>query len=181
VQFRWIDNICQRRTAVEAESVQELNASFPMRRVDISAAPDWNARLAALLTAIFMLTSAPARAGSSTGYGYGGRFATYDPIVARYNATGELFRIEGHCQSSCTLFLGIRNVCIDPGANLLFHAGRDRNHNVSASATQHMLAAYKPKLRAFLVANHYTDSSELHAISGRELIERFGYRRCPEK
>ena len=34
-------------------------------------------------------------------------FQDFDPVVAQYNASGELFRIEGHCQSSCTLFLAI--------------------------------------------------------------------------
>ena len=50
--------------------------------------------------------------GTSQGYGNGGRFVVYDPIVAAHNRSGELIRIQGHCQSACTLFLGIRNVCI---------------------------------------------------------------------
>ncbi len=133
------------------------------------------------LAAILLLISMPAMAASSAGYGNGGRFAQFDPIVDRYNATGESFRIEGHCRSACTLFLGIKNVCIDPGANLLFHAGHDRNRNITASATQHLLNAYNFKLRAYLVSNHYMDTTEFHAISGRNLIQKFGYRECRAK
>jgi len=133
------------------------------------------------LAVILLLISMPAMAGSSAGYENGGRFARFDPVVDYHNRTGELFRIEGHCQSSCTLFLGIKNVCIDPGANLLFHAGHDRNRNITASATQHLLNAYNARLRAYLVANHYMDTLEFHAISGRDLIQKFGYRECRAK
>jgi hypothetical protein len=87
-------------------------------------------------------------AGSSLPYGGGGRFAKFDPIVQQYNQSGELFRIQGHCQSSCTLFLAIRNVCIEPGATLLFHGGGFPE--ISAAATEHMLSAYNSSLRAHL-------------------------------
>ena len=67
------------------------------------------------LVAAVLLSAGPAvAAGSSAGYGKGGQFKDFDPVVAQYNASGELFRIQGHCQSSCTLFLGIhRLVCIE--------------------------------------------------------------------
>ena len=130
------------------------------------------------LLVIALLLSAPAMAASSLGYGNGGQFARFDPIVDHYNRTGEPFRIEGRCQSSCTLFLAIRNVCVDPGAELLFHAGHDRSRNITAAATQHLMNAYNAKLRAYLAANRYMDTLAFHSISGRDLIEKFGYRRC---
>ncbi len=133
----------------------------------------------AFLSAAFLLASSAAMAGTSSGYGMGGQFSRFDPVVTEHNRSGELMRIEGHCQSACTLFLGIRNVCIEPGAELLFHAGHDRNRVVSAKWTDHMLAAYKPRLRQYLVANHYVDTLEFHTISGRDLIDKFGYRACP--
>lgn len=85
-----------------------------------------------VVAALFLLLSAPAMAGTSAGFGMGGKYARFDPLVSQYNQSGELFRIEGHCQSSCTLFRGIRNVCIDRNATLLFHSAHDRNGNVSA-------------------------------------------------
>ncbi len=130
---------------------------------------------------LFLALSTSALAGSSAGYGNGGWFDRFDPIVRQYNQSGELFRIEGHCQSACTLFLGIRNVCVDRNATLLFHAGHDRNRNVSASATDHLLNAYNAKLRRYLVANHYVDTIAFHSISGHDLSRKFGYRECPGK
>jgi hypothetical protein len=133
--------------------------------------------------AAFLLTvsTSAMAAGSSAPYGMGGRFVRFDPVVAQYNASGELFRIEGHCQSACTLFLAIRNVCIEPGAQLLFHGGFDRERrNVGAKSTNHMLAAYKPKLRQYLVSNHYMDTLAFHTIPGQEMISKFGYKACPK-
>jgi hypothetical protein len=120
-------------------------------------------------------------AGSSAGYGMGGQFTRFDPVVSEYNQSGELFRIEGHCQSACTLFLGIRNVCVERTAKLLFHAGHDRNKNIKPAETAHMLSAYNPQLRAFVTANHYMDTLDFHTISGGDMIQKFGYKACPNK
>jgi hypothetical protein len=63
-----------------------------------------------VVTALLLLVSTSAMAGTSAGYEMGGRFMRFDPVVNEANQSDELFRIEGHCQSACTLFLGIRNV-----------------------------------------------------------------------
>jgi hypothetical protein len=127
----------------------------------------------------FLSTSISALAvGSSQPYGQGGWFEQFDPIVRQYNQSGEQFRIEGHCQSACTLFLGIRNVCIARSARLLFHAGHDRSRNISASATNHLMSAYNGKLRGYLVATHVMETLAFHTISGSDMISKFGYREC---
>ena len=96
--------------------------------------------------------------------------------------SGELFRIEGRCQSACTLFLGIRNVCVERTATLLFHAGHDMARTkILPWATDHMLNAYNASLRSYVVSNHYMDTMAFHAISGRDMIQKFGYRECPKR
>ena len=114
-------------------------------------------------------------------YRLGGKMAAFDPVVSQYNQTGELFRISGHCQSACTIFLGIRNVCVEPGAVLLFHAGHPAgdDNKMSADATKHMLSAYNSSLRAYLLEHHVMDTLTLVPISGTDLIKKFGYRECP--
>jgi hypothetical protein len=134
-----------------------------------------------VVAAMLLMFTTSAVAGTSAGFEMGGRYARFDPVVIQHNQSGELFRIEGHCQSSCTLFLGIRNVCIDRNATLLFHAAHDRSRNVSPSLTSHMLGAYHASLRDYVTAHHYMDTLEFHAISGRDMIRRFGYRECPRK
>jgi hypothetical protein len=91
-----------------------------------------------LIALFVVLFSSSAMAGTSQGYGVGGRFAVYDPIVAAHNKSGELFKIEGRCQSACTLFLGIRNLCIERNAVLAFHAGNDRSGDVDAAHAERL-------------------------------------------
>src|SRR3974377_1848312 len=66
--------------------------------------------------------------GSSIPYGGGAgtaqKFQRFHEDRDEFAKTGKVFRIEGHRQSACTLFLKLKNVCIDPNAELLFHAGR---------------------------------------------------------
>jgi hypothetical protein len=122
-------------------------------------------------------------AGSSLPYGGGGHMQRVDAIIAEYNASGELFRVEGHCQSTCTMFLGIRNVCVDPDANLLFHAAlspKERDHAPFPERNEHMASHYNARLRAFVIGHHYMDSFTFHAIAGRDIIHKFGYPQCPK-
>ncbi len=138
-----------------------------------------------LLCAAGAFAPAPARAEGSVSalrMGMGarpGEMGRFDAVVEQYNASGERFRIDSHCQSACTIFLSIRNVCITPNATLLFHAGGNaRQARMSPGSTQHMLAAYNPALRQYVLDHHFMDTFELHAISGREIISRFGYPAC---
>jgi hypothetical protein len=64
--------------------------------------------------------------------------------VREANRSGELFRIKDHCQSACTMFLGARNVCIEPSARLLFHAGKTER------GTRDMMNSYDCKPRAHI-------------------------------
>jgi hypothetical protein len=126
-------------------------------------------------------TVAAAAEGSSRPYGGGGRINAGE-IVAKYNKSGELFRIEGSCQSSCTMLLAIKNACVEPSATLLFHAAlfpNEQGQKPPPARQAAMLNSYKPKLRNYLVTNGYVDTFEFHTISGRDIIQKFGYRECP--
>jgi hypothetical protein len=126
-----------------------------------------------------VLITIPASAATSQGYGMGGWIEDFQPAIDRANAGGELFRIQGHCQSLCTMFLGVRNVCVERSARLLFHAGHDRQRRISAVSTQRMLAAYNAPLRQYLESGHYMETLAFHTISGAQIIDRFGYKECP--
>ena len=120
---------------------------------------------------------------SSLGMGMGApdaaAFARFQSVVAQYNASGERFRIDGHCQSACTMFLAIRNVCITPNATLLFHSGGNmRKGIINPSSTQAMLSTYNSALRQYVTDNHFMDTFAFHAISARDMIRRFGYKGC---
>jgi hypothetical protein len=127
----------------------------------------------AVLGILGLLLAGPALAvGYSDGYGRGGTFGDFDPIVAKFNASGERFVIRGRCQSACTIFLSIRNVCIARDARLGFHAAR------AVTSTAHMMSAYNSRLRAYLERVGAMQGSAFRWIPGREMVARFGYRAC---
>lgn len=120
---------------------------------------------------------------SQTGLSMGGA-AGWNPILAivrQYNASGERFRIDSYCQSACTMFLGIRNVCVTRSAELAFHGAwtHTREPTFIEGATNRMIAAYNPRLRSYLQAGGYMSARSLHTISGQDMITKFGYRACP--
>jgi hypothetical protein len=120
---------------------------------------------------------------SSLGMGMGARnyeiFQRFQAVVARYNASGERFRIDSHCQSACTMFLSIRNVCVTPNAKLLFHAGGNmREGRMNPARTQEMMSTYNSRLRQYLNEGGYMNTFAFHTISGRDIISKFGYPAC---
>lgn len=131
--------------------------------------------------AVLACGSSASADGSSAPYGHGGmRFPQMNSIISQYNKTGELFRIEGTCRSSCTELLAIKHVCIEPSATLQFHAALAQpDQPVSGARNRQMASYYNSKLRSFVLANHYMDSWEFHPISRQDMIQRFGYRACP--
>ncbi len=120
---------------------------------------------------------------SSLGMGMGARnyeiFQRFQAVAAQYNASGERFRIDSHCQSACTMFLSIRNVCVTPNAKLLFHAGGNmREGRMNPARTQEMMSTYNSRLRQYLSEGGYMNTFAFHTISGRDIISRFGYPAC---
>jgi hypothetical protein len=152
---------------------------FQIKTVESPGRKNPMKRLAFLASAVLMTISSVAFAATSEKFGKGGWIQDFQPEIDRNNASGELFRIKGHCQSNCTLFLGLRNVCVERSATLLFHSGHDRQRNLNAGSTQRMLNAYNASLRQYVVDNHYMDTLAFHSISGAAIIDKFGYKECP--
>jgi hypothetical protein len=131
---------------------------------------------------IALLAGAATAVAQDTSRPYGGGGPINAPaIVKQYNQSGKAMRIEGSCQSSCTMLLAIKNVCVDPNATLLFHAAlfpNEKGQKPPPRRQAQMLASYNAKLRHYLVSNGYVDKFDFHAISGRDIIQKFGYRAC---
>lgn len=131
---------------------------------------------------IVLLAGAAAAEAQDTSRPYSGGGPINAPaIVKQYNQSGKAMRIEGSCQSSCTMLLAIKNVCVDPSATLLFHAAlfpNEKGQKPPPRRQAQMLASYNAKLRHYLVSNGYVDKFDFHAISGRDIIQKFGYRAC---
>ena len=145
-------------------------------------------RVLSVLMLVFALGAwaAPAHADGSVSalhMGMGARdayaFGRFQQVIAQYNSSGERFRIDSHCQSACTMFLSISNVCVSPGATLLFHSGGSMQKGIiSPSVTQQMLGTYNAALQKYVTENHFMDTFAFHPISGHDIINRFGYPAC---
>jgi hypothetical protein len=125
------------------------------------------------LAAAALCLAVPALAATSTPYAKGGRTRDFAVDVERQRRSGELFMITGHCQSACTMFLALPNARVEPSARFLFHAGQ------TPEGTRRMFNSYNARLRSYLTANRIMESPAFHTISGRDMINRFGYRACP--
>lgn len=135
------------------------------------------------VTLLLLACSSIAHADTSDRFSKGGWIENFQPAIDQANASGELFRIRVSCQSNCTLFLGVRNVCVERSARLLFHAGHGRGANrnvINAGSTQRMLNAYNPKLRQYVIDKGYLTRLDFSTISGAQMIDSFGYRECPK-
>src|SRR5690348_6592171 len=135
-----------------------------------------------LSVATLALVASVAHAETSDRYSAGGAYKPFQEAIQRNNASGELFRIRGSCASNCTMFLGLRNVCVERSAKLLFHAGHELGNPkaINAVATQRMLDAYNGKLRQYVVANGYLEKLSYSSITGARIIDEFGYKECPK-
>jgi hypothetical protein len=113
---------------------------------------------------------------------YGGPLAAYREEARRLDATGEELAIRGLCASACTIFLGLRKVCVAPDSVFWFHAARlPESGAPDLVATLEMLSYYPAALRDWAIrtkALERVDFDAAHALTGEELI-RMGARRCP--
>ncbi|MEM6587038.1 MAG: hypothetical protein AAF641_01220 [Pseudomonadota bacterium] len=103
--------------------------------------------------------------------------------VAALRASGRSVEIRGLvCHSSCTMLLGLEQVCVQPHTRFGFH-GPSRNGaplkmTEFEAVSQIIAAQYPPVLRQWYldVARHSLD--RLHVLSGAELIARGVARDC---
>ena len=86
-----------------------------------------------------LLVSSDASAGSSQPYG-----RLHRAVSAGDRPVQRLGRIDAHRRPlpvAFTMFLGLRNVCVERSARLLFHSGHNRRMEINAASTARMMSA----------------------------------------
>ena len=112
----------------------------------------------------------------------GGRIGVRADEVDRINAIGSRVEIRGQiCYSSCTMYLGADDLCINPTTSFGFHGPSDWGRPLSADSFDrwsHVMARYynEPLREWFMTDGRYQQSS-ITQISGAQLI-RLGYAPC---
>ena len=129
------------------------------------------------------LLFAPSAQALTITYDLGGRIDRYEARWRAIASSGETVRIDGLCNSACTLLTGLvppKRVCVTPRAVLSFHAAwsDDTGPNVaSGPATAELMRIYPAGIRAFLARRGGLDSVQRHIrLAGAELHSF--YREC---
>jgi hypothetical protein len=110
---------------------------------DLKTAGAWTALVLAMATIIALASPAPAQVLPIPGPYQVSEPAPTDPLDAElvivhdnnggivadflklrdeWTLAGAEVQISGYCASACTLFLGVPDVCVEPGTRLMFHA-----------------------------------------------------------
>ena len=105
----------------------------------------------------------------------GGNIRAYAAEVSRLNRSQSVKVISGVCASACTMYLGVKKVCVEPDAEVWFHAahlpGDDRPDPLGSLE---MLSYYPKKVRAWAIrvgALEKTEWDGVNVLTGRQLID----------
>jgi len=98
-------------------------------------------------------------------------------------SSGQPVEIRGSCYSSCTMYLGLDNVCVASNAKLAFHGPSYLDHEMPQERFDHwtrLMAGYYPPAiaRWFMSEARYVRGDEnFLSIRGKNLIEH-GIQAC---
>lgn len=111
----------------------------------------------------------------------GGLIATREREVQRLRASGDRVELRGTCNSACTMYLGLDNICVHRRASFGFHGPSSYGKPLPKPEFDHwsqiMAQNYREPLRSwFMETARYRLDNPLR-VSGAELI-RLGYPEC---
>ena len=102
--------------------------------------------------------------------------------VAELNASGTRIELRGDvCLSSCTMYLGVDDMCLLPGTIFGFHGPSRHGRALPQAQFEHwsqiMAQHYHPALQTWFLQDARHATSGYKRISGRQLIS-IGYPAC---
>ena len=109
----------------------------------------------------------------------GGTVVAMEAEVARLRATGQPVEIKGECLSTCTMRLGLDNLCVTRDAWFQFHAPRRRGVPLRGEERDHwarrIAAHYPADLAAWYLAKGQWGENQMRAT---RVVREFGVRWC---
>lgn len=95
----------------------------------------------------------------------GGEVVEYGWALSKYNQQQRRVEIRGSCRSACLLALGVKNVCVAPGAVVKAHHAYEKSTGYIREDVTNLMLSYLPsKIRAHLngkIQKNYTPESTL--------------------
>lgn len=107
--------------------------------------------IATLSASLFLAAQAPAPVTVTIENSPGGFIHLFVAKRFAFERAGTQVHIKGMCASACTIYTGMTNVCVEPGAYFKFHQGWERPPNYAGYATNYMLGAMNPHFRQALI------------------------------
>ncbi|MFU8881070.1 MAG: hypothetical protein ACNA7Q_01790 [Rhodobacterales bacterium] len=104
--------------------------------------------------------------------------------IAQIRAQGQSVEIRGRiCYSSCTMYLGLPNTCVEPDTSFGFHGPTHFGQQLSTRDFDYwsrIIASHYPaSLQGWYMEQGRNTQSTYYRISGAELI-RLGLRQCQQ-
>jgi hypothetical protein len=140
------------------------------------------ARLAAVIGCLVFGTSVLAQQVIVIGNDMGGIVGSRADEIERINASGARVEIRGDvCISSCTMYLGVGDVCVSPDTDFGFHGpsffGADLPEREFEYWSRVIANHYNAPLRDWFMREARYRNFRPYTLSGEELI-RIGYTSC---
>lgn len=114
-------------------------------------------------------------------YDMGGSLQARQDRLRKMRRNGQPVEIRGQCYSACTMYLGLRNVCVAPDALLGFHGPRGLTGRLATDVFDHwsqvMARDLRPPLHDWFMTRARYVTSGVVKVSGASLIN-MGYARC---
>lgn len=114
----------------------------------------------------------------------GGRLRPRLQLVSDLRARQSRVEFRGrYCNSSCTLLLGVEDVCVSPRTRFGFHGPHYLDRPIPEERfeywSQRMADAYPPRLRGWFMSTARYKGAVPITLTGAQLIE-MGFPRCPK-
>ena len=101
--------------------------------------------------------------------------------IERIEKSGVRFVIDGMCISACTMYLGMKNVCVSPRTVLGFHSSFTQGPlgaRIPSKYGNAVLMSYYPeRVRAWVIENKALEKDELTPMTAQEAWT-LGVERC---
>jgi len=102
----------------------------------------------------------------------GGSIADRMQQIERIEKSGTLFRIDGMCISACTMYLGLKSVCVAPRTVLGFHSSYTQSPLGRPEPSKYgnavVMSYYPEKIRKWVQEKKVFDSLDLTPMTAEE-------------